>query len=80
MLTQIVACDVRVAGVETNGDGRVILEPRNQLGNLLKAAAERELRAGCVLNEDVEWAVSARAGRRWRVGWNPQRVSGLRRV
>jgi len=53
---QIVTGDVGVAGVQADAHGRAGLEPLNQLGDLLEAAAEGELRAGGVFNEDVEWS------------------------
>ena len=51
---QVVAGNVGVAGVEADGDGRMVLEARDKFGDLLEAAAQRELRAGCVLNQDME--------------------------
>ena len=51
---QIVTGDMGVAGVETDGDRGRRLEPGDEFGYLLEAAAERELRSGSVFNEDVE--------------------------
>ena len=45
-----------VASIETDSHGSGWFEPLNQFGNLLEAAAERKLRAGRVLNENVKWS------------------------
>ena len=50
----VVARDVDVAGIQANADRRARLQTLDQLGNLLELRAQRELRAGGVLNEDLE--------------------------
>lgn len=50
----VVACDMDVAGVEADGDRGVGAEAFDQLGDLLEFAAEGELRAGSIFDEDVE--------------------------
>ena len=51
---QIVAGHVGVAGVQADADRRGGLEPRDQFGYLLEAAAQGELRPGGVFNQDVK--------------------------
>jgi len=53
----VVAGDVRVTSVEADGDRSVVAQQRDELGDLLEAATERELRAGRVLNKDVKGSV-----------------------
>ena len=43
-----------MACVQTDGDGRVGMQALHQLGDLLQLAAERELCAGGVFDQDAE--------------------------
>src|SRR6185437_12476264 len=50
----VVPSHVRMAGVQADGDRRMIAQQHHQLGHLVKAAAQRALRSGSVLNQDAE--------------------------
>src|SRR5215469_3256236 len=50
----VVSGNVGMAGVDAGGDGNVMPEVRQDLGDLFEAAAERKLRARSVLDEDGE--------------------------
>jgi len=50
----VISRDMRVTGVDAGADGNQPAQPFQDLGNLLKAPAERILRAGGVFDEDGE--------------------------
>ena len=54
---KVIARDMRVTGIEADGDGRTSLQRLYQLGNLLEAAAERKLSPCGVLNQHLKCSV-----------------------
>jgi hypothetical protein len=58
---QVITGHVRVACIQADGNGGTDLEECHQFGDLLEAAAERELGAGGVFDEDGDLTVAVQA-------------------
>jgi hypothetical protein len=52
----VIACDVRVAGIDASSRGHELRQQVQQLGDLLEVAAEGKLRASSVLDEHAQVA------------------------